>query len=183
MARPTQLEHPIDDFGPVPEANQPGHHPPVEQDKPTGPPPGPAAARKARAAAAAETILPRRFPFAFDPLMVPAAALAGVLPGRAEVVVDAADVTIRFGRWSMSFPRSDVEATEVTGPYRLVKVAGPPHLSLADRGITFATNRRQGLCLSLRRPHRGIEPLGLIRHPGVTVTVEDVEGLKELLDG
>src|SRR3546814_1533890 len=43
-------------------------------------------------------------------------------------------------------------------------------------------NRRQGLCLSLRRPHRGIEPLGLIRHPGVTVTVEDVEGLKELLD-
>src|SRR3546814_14666252 len=83
----------------------------------------------------------------------------------------------------MSFPRSDVEATEVTGPYRLVKVAGPPHLSLADRGITFATNRRQGLCLSLRRPHRGIEPLGLIRHPGGPVTVAAAQGLQELLDG
>src|SRR3546814_14659021 len=150
MARPTQLEHPIDDFGPVPEANQPGHHPPVEQDKPTGPPPGPAAARKARAAAAAETILPRRFPFAFDPLMVPAAALAGVLPGRAEVVVDAAAVTIRFGRWSMSFPPSDLATTEVTGHYRLSNVAGTPHLSLAHRGITFAQHRQPGPCLSPR---------------------------------
>ena len=26
--------------GPVPEDNQPGHHPEVEQDKPTGPPQG-----------------------------------------------------------------------------------------------------------------------------------------------
>jgi hypothetical protein len=26
--------------GPVPEANRPGHHPEVEQDKPTGPPGG-----------------------------------------------------------------------------------------------------------------------------------------------
>ena len=26
---------------PVPPGNEPGHHPPVEQDKPTGPPPSP----------------------------------------------------------------------------------------------------------------------------------------------
>lgn len=28
---------------PIPPDNEPGHHPPVEQDKPTGPPPSPAA--------------------------------------------------------------------------------------------------------------------------------------------
>ena len=54
--------------------------------------------------------------------------------------------------------------------------AGPPHLSLADRGITFATNRQRGLCIRLHRPHPAIDPLGLIRHPGVTVTVGDVDG-------
>ncbi len=36
MRRDQQDEGPQ---GPVPEDNQPGHHPEVEQDKPTGPPP------------------------------------------------------------------------------------------------------------------------------------------------
>lgn len=70
----------------------------------------------------------------------------------------------------------------VTGPYHLIKVAGPPRLSLSDRGVTFATNRQVGACIQLRRAHRAIEPLGLLRHPSVTVTVDDPEGLCQLLD-
>ena len=186
MARATQLQHPIDDLGPVPEENQPGHRPKVDQDKPTGPPPTPKSARAkaARTEAAPETAVgagSREFTFAFDPLMAPAAALVGVLPSNCGVEVTDDDLVVRFGRWSMRVPRRDVESATVTGPYRLLKVVGPPRLSLADRGITFATNREAGVCIALRRPHKGIEPIGLVKHPGLTVTVADPEELCRVL--
>ena len=91
------------------------------------------------------------------------------------------DVHIAFGPWHMRFPRADVADVEETKDYWLPKVAGPPHLSLADGGITFATNRQHGVCIRLRRPHRGIEPLGVIRHRGATVTVDDLEGFTHAL--
>ncbi len=163
------LTSPEAGFGPVPEDNQPGHHPAVEQDKPTGPPPG------LKMAPAAE-----RFGFRFEPLMLPLAAPFGVLPATTSVEVGE-DVVIRFGPWRMRFPRADVTGVEQTTDYKLIKVAGPPHLSFADRGITFATNRQAGLCIQLARPHRGIDPLGLLRHPGATVTVDDIDGLAEAL--
>jgi hypothetical protein len=47
-----------------------------------------------------------------------------------------------------------------------------------DRGVTFATNPRLGLCVRLRHAVPAIEPFGLIRHPALTVTVGDVEGLQ-----
>jgi hypothetical protein len=186
MARATQLQHPIDDLGPVPEENQPGHHPKVDQDKPTGPPPTPKAARaKAAPAAAGPETAPaagsREFAFAFDPLMAPVAALVGVLPSNSGVEVTDDEVVVRFGRWSMRVPRGDVESATVTGPYSMLKVAGPPRLSLADRGITFATNRDAGVCIALRRPHKGIEPIGLVKHPGLTVTVADPDELCRVL--
>ena len=68
-----------------------------------------------------------------------------------------------------------------TGPYKPWKVIGPPHLSFADRGITFGTTTTGGVCIKLRRPARGIEPTGLLKHPAVTVTVEDRDELIELL--
>ena len=114
--------------------------------------------------------------------MVPAAALVGVLPSNSRVEVDDEELVVRFGRWSMRVPRSDIESATVSGPYDLIKVVGPPRLSLADRGVTFATNRRAGVCIRLRRPHGGIDPLGLIKHTGITVTVADPEELCALLD-
>jgi hypothetical protein len=62
-----------------------------------------------------------------------------------------------------------------------VKVFGPPHLSIADRGLTFATNARRGVCIRFHHPVAGIEPLGVVRHPGLTVTVDDPEGLVDAL--
>ena len=210
MARTPQLQQPVDDLGPVPEDNQPGHHPTVDQDKPTGPPPVPRSARAGTAAAGAKAAgvakaggaakgaravkaaptspveavpdAPRRFSFAFEPLMVPAAALVGVLPSNTRVEVDAEELVVRFGRWSMRVPRDDIESATATGPFDLIKVIGPPRLSLADRGVTFATNRRAGVCISLRRSHGGIDPLGLIKHPGITVTVTDPDELCALLN-
>jgi len=161
-------------LGPIPEANQPGHHPPVEQDKPTGPPPQP----RVDAVPSTET---RHFDFRFEPVMQALGAPFGVLPFTTGVEVDD-EVRIRFGPWSMRFPRDEVAGVEESTDYVLVKVAGPPHLSFADKGVTFATNRQRGLCIRLRTPQRGIDPLGLIRHPGVTVTVADIEGLRAALD-
>lgn len=154
-------------LGPVPEANQPGHHPQVEQDKPSGPPPGPTALRRAE-----------RFGLRFEGLMRPFAAAATVMAGSAHVDVDE-DVTIRFGLWRMAFPRQEVTGVEETRDYWLPKVAGPPRVSLADRGITFATNRQRGLCIHLVHPQPG--PYPWLRHPSVTVTVEDPDALAEAL--
>lgn len=170
MPRPT-LASSDAGLGPVPEGNQPGHHPEVEQDKPAGWPPGPGAVPATKG----------RFAFRFDPLFLPLAAPFGVLPATTSVVVDDDEVAIRFGLWRMRFPRADVVDVQRTGPYALHKVAGPPHLSFADRGVTFATNRREGLCISLARPHKALDPLGLLRHPSVTVTVDAPDALAEML--
>jgi len=161
--------------GPIPEENQPGHHPPVDQDKPIGPPPR----RRAR-----PTPVPppatERFSFRFEPIMQALALPFGVRPSNTWMEVGD-EVHIAFGPWHMRFPREDVADVAETRDYWLPKVAGPPHLSFADRGITFATNRQRGLCIKLERPHPGIGPFGLLRHPGATVTVEDIAGLTHAL--
>lgn len=81
----------------------------------------------------------------------------------------------------MRTPVSNVASTIVNGPFGLLKTAGPAHLSLADRGLTFATNGERGLCITFDEPVPGIEPTHILRHPAVTVTVADCEGLAALL--
>jgi len=77
---------------------------------------------------------------------------------------------------------SNVSDTEITGHYSIPKTIGPPHLSLADRGITFATNPHAGLCVRLRHAVPAIEPFELIRHPAFTVTVADIDGLHAAME-
>jgi hypothetical protein len=127
---------------------------------------------------------PARFAFDFHPLFrVTSFLFLGISPRSAWVEVDGDHVEIRFGVWHMVFDRSDIEAVSVTGPYRPWKVIGPPHLSLDDEGITFGTNAERGVCIRLLHPVRGLEPTGLLRHPGITVTVADVDGLVAALRG
>ncbi|MDQ4031696.1 MAG: hypothetical protein M3332_05280 [Actinomycetota bacterium] len=45
----------------------------------------------------------------------------------------------------------------------------------------MATNGARGLCITFREPVRGIEPTGILRHPAVTVTVADSQGLAAVL--
>jgi hypothetical protein len=97
--------------------------------------------------------------------------------GRSYVEVSADAVTIRFGPWTMWSPRSNVAEIVESGPYAPWKVIGSPRLSFADRGITFATNSDRGVCIRFFDPIPGIEPTGRFRHPGVTVTVSDPDGL------
>ncbi len=163
--------------GPVPEENLPGHHPEVEQDKPAGPPPGPKPKRRLESAAKPDT---ERFAFRFEPVMRALALPFRVTPSNTWVEVGD-EVHIAFGPWHMRFPRADVADLTETTDYWLPKVAGPPHLSFKDRGITFATNRERGLCITLARPHKALDPLGVVKHPGATVTVDDIEGLTHAL--
>jgi hypothetical protein len=115
------------------------------------------------------------FDFAFEPRMAAFAYPLGVTPKTTGVDVGDGRLRARFGLWSLATSLDNVEAAKVTGPYKLVKVLGPPRMSLADRGITFATSTRQGVCIQFRRP------VGSLRRTALTVTVADPEGLVEAL--
>ena len=97
------------------------------------------------------------------------------------VTVTATDVEATFGPWTVKTPLANVASVSITGPYSFLKTVGPAHLSLSDRGITFATNSRRGVCLAFRRPVPGMEPTGTVKHPNLTVTVQDCDALAEQL--
>jgi hypothetical protein len=123
------------------------------------------------------------FDFAFDPLYRTAALAFGVTPGRTGVTVEDGRLDAWYGFWRVTTEVANVDGTEVSGPYRTLATIGPAHLSVVDRGLTFASNGRRGLCIRFREPVPGLEPTGRLRHPGLTVTVADVEGLAAALAG
>jgi hypothetical protein len=123
------------------------------------------------------------FPFRFDSTYRRLAAPFGIRPETACVHVTEEQLDARFGPWRVRTPLANIASTERTGPYTLPKTAGPAHLSMGDRGITFATNGEAGLCIRFIEPVTGIDPFRLIRHPGLTVTVADIDGLERLLAG
>ena len=100
--------------------------------------------------------------FRFVPAFRLAALPFGVHPGATRVEILGTHLLARFGPWSVATPISNVADATVTGPYAWPKVAGPAHLSFADRGLTFATNADRGVCITFKEPVRGIEPLSLI---------------------
>ncbi|HEX3706410.1 MAG TPA: hypothetical protein VHV76_07235 [Mycobacteriales bacterium] len=105
----------------------------------------------------------------------------GVTPWTARVELEFGELSARFGPWRLQTPLSNVRTALATGPYGYLKTVGPPHLSFADRGLTFATNRDAGVCIQFAEPVPAIDPFGRIRHPAVTVTVADIEGLQAAL--
>jgi hypothetical protein len=121
------------------------------------------------------------FPFAFAPAYRAAALLFGITPGTATVSVDDHELRVRFGLWSLRTPLANVAGVERTGGFSFVKTAGPPHLSFADRGVTFATNSESALCVQFHEPVPAIDPTGRLKHPGATMTVADPEGLARAL--
>lgn len=118
-----------------------------------------------------------RFRFAFDPAYRLPALLFGIVPATAWVEVDDGELRARFGLWSLRTPLDNVASTSVTEGFAFLKTAGPAHLSLADRGVTFATNGRRAVCITFHTPVKGIDPTGSIRHPGATFTVAEPAAL------
>lgn len=123
----------------------------------------------------------RVFGFGFEPWFRVAAAPFGIRPGTAHVTVVDGRLVARFGPWRVDTPVANVDGWDVTGPFAWWKTIGPAHLSIADRGLTFATNPRRALCIRFREPVGGMDPRHRLRHPGLTVTVADVPGLAAAL--
>lgn len=117
-----------------------------------------------------------RFDFLFDSLYLPLLAAVGVTPSTAHVALTAERFVARFGPWLCTTPYDNIVDVCQTGPYLAVKAIGA-RLSLSDRGLTFGTTTQGGVCLTFGRPVPGIDPLGVIRHPGLTVTVAEPAGL------
>jgi hypothetical protein len=134
--------------------------------------PEPAAAPLAQAAEPEA----EQFEMAFDPqFRLPLAAL-GVTPATAHITVAADRLVACFGPWVCHTTPANVRAVRLTGPYRWHRAIGP-RLSLADHGLTFGSTAARGVCLLFAEPVHGIDPLGLIRHPGLTLTAADPERL------
>jgi hypothetical protein len=122
----------------------------------------------------------RRYDFAIDPRYARLLRVFGVRPGRAWVGFDRRSLTVRFGFLRFSAELANIDCVRITGPYSALRAIGP-RTSLADRGISFCTNTDLGVCVLFRSPVPGPETLGLVKHPGLTVTPEDPRGFLEAL--
>lgn len=116
------------------------------------------------------------FDFWFTPAYRVAGLCFGIVPSRTEAVLESTSLSVRFGPWRVRTSVDNIEEVAITGPYAFLKTAGPAHLGLTDRGLTFATNGERGVRLSFHDTIKGIEPTGRLRHPELTLTVSDVEG-------
>ena len=125
----------------------------------------------------------QRFPFAFAPAHRVAGLPFVVLPSTTWVEVDPARLRARFGLWSLDTPRANVKDVTTTGGYSFIRTAGPAHLSLADHGVTFATNGYRGVCVCFHEPVKVLDPTGHLTHPGATFTVADPDALLAALAG
>lgn len=122
-----------------------------------------------------------RFEFAFASSYERASRPFGITPKSAWVSVDDVLFDARFGHWRVSTPLANITEVEVTGPYRFFKTAGPARLAITDRGLTFATNGDRGVRIGFHTPVPGLDRLGVLRHPELTVTVADIDGLVRVL--
>ena len=122
-----------------------------------------------------------RYDFAFATVYRPPALLFGITPWTAWVDLDVRHLAVRFGPWRLRTPVTNVAGVQRTGGFRFVKTAGPPHLSFTDRGVSFATNGDDAVCVQFHRPVAGIDPTGRLKHPGATLTLADVEGFESAL--
>jgi hypothetical protein len=123
----------------------------------------------------------RRFAFRFVRSYQVAGLAFGITPSRCDVQLAEDRLVARFGSWRAEISLEDITDVSITGPYGFAKTAGPPHLTFSDRGLTFATNGDQGVFIESRVPFRGIDPIGLLRHPNLTITVAECDALAAAL--
>jgi hypothetical protein len=115
-----------------------------------------------------------QFEFDFDPRFSPMLALIGVTPATAHVTLLPDRLVARFGPWTCETPVANVREVCRTGPYRWFRAIGARG-SFVDRGLTFGTTTAGGVCVLLREPVPGLVPVGVLRHPGLTLTVAEPE--------
>lgn len=123
----------------------------------------------------------KRFAFAFDRRYLWILRLLAITPERAWADVGPNRLRVRFGPWRLETETSNILCATATGPYVPLRAIGP-HISLKDRGISFGSNADRGACVLFDEPVPGRETFGMVKHPGLTVTVSDVEGFIKAID-
>jgi hypothetical protein len=118
------------------------------------------------------------FEFDFDKRFAPLLVMLGAVPSNSPVELHDDRLEIRLGPWRLSSPTANVARLDVTGPYHWYRAIGL-RLSVSDRGFTFGTNARRGLCVEFVEPVRSFLRLD---HPAVTVTVGQPEMLKAAIE-
>jgi hypothetical protein len=121
-----------------------------------------------------------RFEFAFEKKYLPALAAIGVTPLTAKVDLSQKTLDARFGPWRCRTSVKNIRCVSRTGPFSAVKAIGARG-SFADRGATFGTTTAGGVCVEFREPVKILDPSGIILHPGLTLTVADLEGFEVAL--
>jgi hypothetical protein len=121
-----------------------------------------------------EVLAIEQFEFEFDEKFRPLLALIGVTPGTTHVTLTCERLVARFGPWTCETPISNVRDVCRTGPYQWYQAIGPRG-SFVDRGLTFGTTSKGGVCVLLRESVPGLVPVGSLRHPGITLTLAEPE--------
>ena len=147
-----------------------------------------------------------RFPFRFAAAYRPPALLLGITPRTAYVELTESELPekelpgkelpekelpekelpgkellVRFGLWRLRTEAANIAGVERSGGFAYLKTAGPPHLSFADHGVTFATNGDDAVCVRFHEPVRLLDPTGRITHPGATLTVAEPQAFEDAL--
>lgn len=118
------------------------------------------------------------FDFDFDPSWAWLVRLTtGATPANSHVTVGDERLVVDYGWLGVETLLANVRDVRITRDYKRWKVLGARG-SLADRGATYGTNARGGVCI---RFHEPVHALPLFANPGLTVTVADLDGLAEAL--
>jgi hypothetical protein len=113
------------------------------------------------------------FAFEFDPTFRLVLLGLGVTPGSSGVTLDDETFDARFGPFRLRTPVSNLKDVQITRDYRWYRAIGP-RVSRTDLGATFGTNTGGGVCVCFHKP---VKALFGVKHPGLTVTVGDLDGL------
>lgn len=117
----------------------------------------------------------QRFGFAIDPRFAMPLRVFGVRADTAFVEIDDDIFSAHFGWFRVTTPVNNITSVQRTGPFLAIKALGP-RMSAADRGVTFGSSTHAGVCVTFGHPVTAL--FGpVIRHPGLTVTVADPDGL------
>lgn len=119
------------------------------------------------------------FAYRINSKALPLLRVLGVNPNKDGVRVENGRLKASFGFLNMDTPIPNVSSVSVTGPYKWWKSLGP-RLSMADHGLTFGTTGEGGVCIEFVEPIRRV--IGPWAHPGLTLTVDDPEGLVEAIE-
>jgi hypothetical protein len=120
------------------------------------------------------------FAYAADNRFAPFWLPFGVRPSRDGVTItDDGVLRVTFGFVRIETPLTNVVDAHVTRDYRWYTAAGARR-SFVDDGLTFGTNNTAGVCIHFRDPVRSL--LSRKGHSALTVTVDDVERLADILN-